>query len=99
MLKRFTRRGSVLAQAFVDRDNPLAWPVLAHEYGHALDPDKGVSKEIVYGDTAVEKGAADRDPQVKWVSEIFADFVAARVLGAASQISILLLEMSPRRGP
>lgn len=94
LLKRFTRRGSVLAQAFVDRDNPLAWPVLAHEYGHALDPDKGVSKKIVYGDNAMEKEVADRDPRVKWVSEIFADFVAARVLGAASQISILLLEMS-----
>lgn len=64
LLKRFTRRGSVLAQAFVDRDNPLAWPVLAHEYGHALDPDKGVSKKIVYGDNAVEKEVADRDPRV-----------------------------------
>jgi hypothetical protein len=36
LLKGFTRAGSVLAQAFVDRDNPLAWAVLAHEYGHAL---------------------------------------------------------------
>jgi hypothetical protein len=92
LLKGFTRRGSILAQAFADRDNPLAWAVLSHEYGHALD--RGISKPIVYGDKKVEKEIADRDPKVKWVSEIFADFVAARVFGPASQIPILLLEMS-----
>ena len=43
LLKGFTRSGSVLAQAFVDRDNPLAWSVLAHEYGHALDEAQGIS--------------------------------------------------------
>jgi hypothetical protein len=91
LLKGFTRGGSILAQAFMDRANPL---VLSHEYGHALDPDKEVSKKIVYGDEAVEKEIADRNPQVKWISEIFADFAAARVLGPASQIPILLLEMS-----
>jgi len=94
LLKGFTRGGSVLAQAFVDRDNPLAWAVLAHEYGHALDEKKGISRQIVYGDQVVEKKVADRDPKVKWTAEIFADFVVARVLGPASQIPILLLEMS-----
>jgi hypothetical protein len=94
LLRGFTRGGSILAQAFLDRDNPLAWAVLSHEYGHALDPDKGVSKKIVYGDGEVEKEIADGDPKVKWVSEIFADFVAARVFGPASQVPILLLEMS-----
>jgi hypothetical protein len=94
LLKGFTRSGSVLAQAFVDRDNPLAWAVLAHEYGHALDEAKGISRQIVYGDQAVEKRIAEGDPKVKWASEIFADFVSARVLGPASQIPILLLEMT-----
>ncbi len=93
LLKGFTRGGSVLAQAFVDRDNPLAWAVLAHEFGHALD-GKRISREIVYGDQAVEPRAAEKDPKVKWAAEIFADFVAARVLGPASQMPILLLEMS-----
>jgi hypothetical protein len=92
LLKGFTRGGSVLAQAFVDRDNPLAWAVLAHEYGHALD-GRRISKGIVYGDQVVESKVAEKDPKVKWTAEIFADFVAARVLGPASQIPILLLEM------
>ena len=30
-----TQGGNVLCQAFGDRDCPLAWAVLAHEYGHA----------------------------------------------------------------
>ena len=92
LLKGFTRGGSILAQAFIDRDNPLAWAVLAHEYGHALD--KTISRQIVYGDQVVEQKAVERDPKVKWTAEVFADFVAARVLGPSSQIPILLLEMS-----
>jgi len=94
LLKGFTRAGSVLAQAFVDRDNPLSWAVLAHEYGHALDEARGISRQIVHGDQAVAEKDSKKDPQVKWISEVFADFVAARVLGPASQIPVLLLEMS-----
>jgi DNA-binding transcriptional MerR regulator len=93
LLKGFTRSGSVLAQAFIDRDNPLAWAVLAHEYGHALDEMYGVSKQIVHGDCAGEE-SADDDPKVKWASEIYADFVAARALGPASMMPMLLLEMT-----
>jgi hypothetical protein len=94
LLKGFTRSGSVLAQAFVDRDNPLAWSVLAHEYGHALDEARGISRQVVHGDQASGGECSAEDPAVKWTAEIFADFVAARVLGPASQIPILLLEMS-----
>jgi hypothetical protein len=94
ILKGFTRAGSVLAQAFVDRDNPLAWPVLAHEYGHALDEIEGISRQIVHGDPTPHESSENKpDFKVKWASEIFADFVAARVLGAASQIPILLIEI------
>ncbi len=93
LLKGFTRAGSVLAQAFVDRRNPLAWPVLAHEYGHALDEARGISNRLVYGEAAVDH-TSSKAFQVKWVSEVFADFVAARVLGPASQMPILLLEMT-----
>jgi hypothetical protein len=93
MLKGFTRSGSVLAQAFVDRDNPLAWAVLAHEYGHALDEAQRICEQIVHGDQVL-KDKPTRDPKVRWTSEVFADFVAARVLGPASQVPVLLLEMS-----
>ncbi len=93
MLKGFTRSGSVLAQAFVDRDNPLAWAVLAHEYGHALDEGQRICEQIVGGDQVLAE-KPQRDPKIRWVSEVFADFVAARVLGPASQVPVLLLEMS-----
>jgi hypothetical protein len=94
LLKGVTRASSVLAQAFVDRDNPLAWAVLAHEYGHALDEAQGISRQIVHGDQADTKKDTKKDPQVKWISEVFADFVAARVLGPASQMPVLLIEMT-----
>jgi hypothetical protein len=94
LLRGFTSAGSVLAQAFIDRDNPLAWPALAHEYGHALDEARKICTSIVRGNRPVDKGPGPQnDFEVKWVSEIFADFVAARVLGPASQMPILLLEM------
>jgi hypothetical protein len=94
LLKGFTRAGSVLAQAFIDRDNPLAWAVLAHEYGHALDEAGGICRQIVRGTSAPGEGLPGGDFELKWTSEILADFVAARVLGPASQVPILLLEIS-----
>jgi hypothetical protein len=36
-LKQLKQGGDVLCQAFADKDNALAWAVLAHEYGHTLD--------------------------------------------------------------
>jgi hypothetical protein len=93
LLKGFTRAGSVPAQAFVDRSNPLAWPVLAHEYGHALDEARGISKRLIYGSEAEDR-TSSKEFLVKWVSEVFADFVAARVLGPASLVPFLLLEMT-----
>lgn len=95
LLKGFTPAGSVLAQAFIDKDNPLAWPALAHEYGHAIDDEGKICRRILRGELNAEHFSPEtRDIEVKWTSEIFADFVAARVLGPISQIPILLLEMS-----
>jgi hypothetical protein len=94
LLKGFTRAGSVLAQAFVDRSNPLSWPVLAHEYGHALDEARGISRRLVLGSEAVADHTPNNEFKVKWVSEVLADFIAARVLGPVSQLPILLLEMT-----
>ena len=81
-----TRGGNVLCQAFADKDNPLAWAVLAHEYGHALDDASGVSREILELDGATEetdsvKVNLKRDIDARVVSETVADFVAARALG------------------
>ena len=75
--------GNVLCQAFADRENPLAWAVLAHEYGHCLDEEHAISQGIRPGDGL--------DSAV--VAETVADFVAAHVLGPASLLPILFLEM------
>jgi len=102
-----TQGGNVLCQAFADRDNPLAWAVLAHEYGHALDDSQTISHGVLGGDESGDEQRAD-DPKVarqydlqkRVVSETVADFVAARVLGPASLMPILFLEMlHPKRGP
>jgi hypothetical protein len=102
-----TQGGNVLCQAFADRDNPLAWAVLAHEYGHALDDSHTISHGVLGGDESGDekrandpKVARQHDLQKRVVAETVADFVAARVLGPASLMPILFLEMlHPKRGP
>jgi hypothetical protein len=97
-----TQGGNVLCQAFADKDNPLAWAVLAHEYGHALDDASGVSQEIVGVDGDPQQ---TDDPKVKLkldidarvIAETVADFVAARALGPASLMPILFVEMMQPR--
>lgn len=39
--------GTVMELAIVDRNNPIAWAVLAHEFGHFLDHDAGLTKRAV----------------------------------------------------
>ena len=97
-----TQGENVLCQAFADKDNPLAWAVLAHEYGHALDDASGVSQEIVGVDGDPQQ---TDDPKVKLkldidarvIAETVADFVAARALGPASLMPILFVEMMQPR--
>lgn len=92
VLKRFDPGGSVVGLAFIDRDNPLAWTVLAHEYGHVLDDAYRVADQIIHGDQ-VPPPEKERYLDVRRTAEIFCDFVAAYVLGPISLIPILLLEM------
>ncbi|HEY6767944.1 MAG TPA: hypothetical protein VI386_24580 [Candidatus Sulfotelmatobacter sp.] len=99
-----TQGGNVLCQAFGDRDSPLAWAVLAHEYGHALDDIHAISRGIL-GDDDADKLPTDaktglgRDLERRVISETVADFVAAHVLGPASLMPIIFLEMlHPRQG-
>ncbi len=93
-LKQLKQGGNVICQAFADKDNALAWAVLAHEYGHTLDEKARISERIVFGD---EKPALGADAKSGWlvsvVAETVADFIAARVLGPASLMPILFLEM------
>jgi len=94
-LRGFKPGGSVLGLAFADRDNPLAWAILAHEYGHSIDDTRKIAHGIVQR-LRSPRGTTDnkRRMQVRWVAEVFCDFVAARVLGPASLIPILFVEMA-----
>jgi len=93
------RAGDVLCQAFVDKDNPLAWAVLAHEYGHALDAPNAISRATVQGVPNPGDPGDDPKPQPDpdlgeaVVAETVADFIAAHVLGPASLMPILFVEM------
>jgi hypothetical protein len=94
VLSDFTPGGSVVGLAFMDRDNPLAWPVLAHEYGHTLDDAQHISSQIVHGDQVPKEEDEAARVTVSWTAELFCDFVAAHVLGPVSLIPILLVEMT-----
>src|SRR6202790_1043776 len=102
-----TQGGNVLCQAFGDKDNPLAWAVLAHEYGHVLDDHDEISHEISKEITPSEgSGRVDEavrkivpDFRAAVVAETVADFIAAHVLGPASLMPILFVEvMQPKLG-
>ena len=93
-----TQGGNVLCQAFGDKDNPLAWAVLAHEYGHVLDDHDQISKKILQPDRAAgQTDESTREAEPDWgaavVAETVADFIAAHVLGPASLMPILFVEM------
>lgn len=104
-LEALTQGGNVLCQAFADKDNPLAWAVLAHEYGHAMDDRNGITKKILAeGRTHPElKQGENRNAELKValdfaiVAETVADFIAAHVLGPASLMPILFVEMMQPR--
>lgn len=92
-----TQGGNVLCQAFADKDNPLAWAVLEHEYGHALNDGSAISQEIVFSEGVNKTSEPKEARQLDWladiVAETVADFVAAHMLGPASLIPILFIEM------
>jgi hypothetical protein len=94
--KALTQGGNVLCQAFADKDNPLAWAVLAHEYGHVIDDRNTITANILpSAATGIDKRNAEFkaaiDEQI--VAETVADFIAAHVLGPASLMPILFVEM------
>lgn len=84
------RRESVVQLAMCDFASPAAWAILAHEVGHALD--HGQVRDIAYD--IVERL---RKPKAKEVvrdlaEELFADLVAARLLGPAPILAAIAMD-------
>jgi len=100
-----TQGGGVLCQAFADKDNPLAWAVLAHEYGHTLDDINVISQELARTGRPDKSDNPGNDPKLELqpdfgaevIAETVADFVAAHALGPASLMPILFVEMMQPR--
>ncbi len=81
----------VLQLAICGRDSPLAYAILGHELGHAIDSRHKIS------DTIAREFVRDPDTDLfdtvqKWCGELCADIVAARALGLAPILSLLSME-------
>jgi hypothetical protein len=81
----------VLQLAICDTDSPLAYAVLGHELGHAIDSSNTISDRIA------GKFVTDPDTELyrvvrDWCGELCADIVAARALGPAPLLSLLSME-------
>lgn len=92
----------VLQLAICDWTSPLAWSILAHEMGHAIDHERGLSA------AAVRRFSRSSEPIrsiiQRWSGEIAADLIAAAVLGPAPMLALLsigscLLPLRPKDAP
>jgi hypothetical protein len=78
----------VLQLAASDRDSPSAWPVLAHEMGHALDNEKSISRNVA-NDFVKDKTSGAYEFVSNWAAELCADLIAAEALGPASILALV----------
>lgn len=81
-------RNIVLQLPTVDVSAPLAWPLLAHEVGHAIDLDQQISNRIA---ARIGPGA---DAGVRALiqdmcEELTADLIAAKAIGPAAPLALL----------
>jgi hypothetical protein len=84
---------SILELPIIDRDNPLSWPFLAHEFGHSLDRKYGITPRLVKYLTELKLTSQQTIVVSNWISEIFADLVAGRVLGPAAMLPLFSMEI------
>ena len=82
-----SERNVVLQLAITDKNCPLAWGVLAHELGHAIDQKHRIS-EGVAAKFVTNKGSMQHELINNWAGELASDLIAAAVLGPASITSL-----------
>jgi hypothetical protein len=81
----------VIELAICDHASPAAWAILAHEFGHAIDHDMGISEKIA-NEIVTDPQTSIFDPVHSWCSELTADLIAAEALGPAPILAISSLE-------
>ena len=70
----------VLLLPKIESHNPLSWPLLVHEVGHAIDAQHGLSADICEG---YESTGAEVQVFERWTREFCADLIALRIVGPA----------------
>lgn len=68
--------GNVMELAIVDRNNPLAWAVLAHEFGHFLDDQSEITKVAVSEFVRSETDTKLSEESVKALERLCKEIVA-----------------------
>lgn len=81
----------VLQLALCDRGSPTAWPVLAHEMGHAVDFEGSIATAALES-IVKDKTFAGYEVLLSWTREFCADLIAARAVGPTSIVALLELE-------
>ena len=81
----------VLQLAICDNDSPLAYPILAHELGHAIDSKHDISSRIA-SEFVPDPNTAGFDIVKSWCNELCADIVATQALGPSPILSLLSME-------
>lgn len=85
------QKNIVLQLALCDRGSPVAWAVLAHEMGHAIDRHHAISETVADG-VVKDKTSAAYSLIRSWCGELCADLVASQVLGPPVVLSLLSLQ-------
>lgn len=74
-----------------DRNSPLFWPILAHEIGHSIDRRLGISTEAV-DQMFKSRDFFEYERTARWCREIAADFIAAKAIGPAPMLALVMLD-------
>jgi len=92
--------GHVMELAIIDRDNPLSWAILAHEFGHYLDQKNNLSKPLA--DKFLQeklKPEPNLPPDLRRIyrslaSEALADLTAYYLLGPVGILPLVNMELN-----
>ena len=89
-VNQISEKNIVLQLPLCDRYSPTYWAVLAHEIGHAIDKEHGISEQATVKKANLQSSI--HKLSFPWIRELCADLIAAEVLGPASILPLLSIE-------